>query len=99
MFVSLLATGLILKIFMGLEIEEIDRSWMLSQKAEDGPFGALDHVGFNVVVDVFEGNNDPNDPANIYKAAVKEFFRPYLERESWARKRGRGSIPILIRPF
>jgi enoyl-CoA hydratase / 3-hydroxyacyl-CoA dehydrogenase len=89
MYVSFLSTGLILKILGGLDIEEIDRSWMLSQKAVGGPFGSMDHVGFNVIVDVFS-QNDPEDPAREYKAAAGEFFRPYLQRGELGQKTGKG---------
>jgi 3-hydroxybutyryl-CoA dehydrogenase len=90
MFVAYLATGLMLKILGGMEIEEIDRSWMISQKAESGPFGALDHVGFNVVVDAFNGMQNPDDPASFYREAAMNFFRPYLERGEMGSKTGKG---------
>jgi enoyl-CoA hydratase / 3-hydroxyacyl-CoA dehydrogenase len=90
MYVAFLATGLMLKVIGGMDIEEIDRSWMLSQKAAGGPFGSMDHVGFNVIVDVFEGQDDPEDPAREYKAAAVDFFRPYLQRGELGQKTGKG---------
>jgi 3-hydroxyacyl-CoA dehydrogenase len=90
MYVAFLATGLMLKVIGGLDIEEIDRSWMLNQKAEGGPFGSMDHVGFNVIVDVFDSQNDPADQTREYKAAVVEFFRPYLQRGDLGQKTGKG---------
>jgi 3-hydroxybutyryl-CoA dehydrogenase len=90
MYVAFLSTGLMLKIIGGLDIEEIDRSWMLSQKAAGGPFGSMDHVGFNVIVDAFEGQNDPDDPALKYRAAALDLFRPYLERGDLGQKTGKG---------
>jgi enoyl-CoA hydratase / 3-hydroxyacyl-CoA dehydrogenase len=90
MYVAFLATGLMLKVVGGLDIEEIDRSWMISQKAVGGPFGSMDHVGFNVIVDVFEGQDDPEDPAREYKAAAVDFFRPYLQRGELGQKTGKG---------
>jgi len=102
MYVAFLATGLMLKVIGGLDIEEIDRSWMLSQKAVGGPFGSMDHVGFNVIVDVFEGQNDPEDPAREYKAAAIDFFRPYLQRGDLGQKTGKGFYsypdPAFLKP-
>jgi len=90
MYGAFLGTALMLKIHGGLDIEEIDRSWMLSQNAAAGPFGNLDHVGFNVIVDIYEDQGDTGSilPANT--AAILDLFRPYVERGELGMKTGKG---------
>jgi enoyl-CoA hydratase/3-hydroxyacyl-CoA dehydrogenase len=90
MYTAFLGAALMLHILGGISIEEIDRSWMISQNATAGPFAHLDHVGFNVVVDAFSERSDPEDPLIPIRDAVKAFFAPYLERGEWGAKSGKG---------
>lgn len=90
MYSAFLGAALMLRILGGFSIEEIDRSWMLNQGAQAGPFGHLDHIGFNVVVDVFAEQKGPDDPLAPVRGIVKEFFAPYLERGQLGAKSGQG---------
>lgn len=90
MYGAFLAAALRLRIVDGLSQEEIDASWMLSQKAAAGPFAHFDHIGFNVVVDAFQEQKDPEDPLALFREAVKDFFTPYLERGELGIKSGKG---------
>jgi len=90
MFGAYLGTALMLKVLAGLEIEEIDRSWMISQNAAAGPFGTFDHVGLNVVVDIFEDQGGQENAVVANNPAFLELFRPHMERGELGMKTGKG---------
>lgn len=90
MYGAFLGTAMMLKIHGGLEIDEIDRAWMLSQKSDAGPFGNLDHVGFNVIVDISEDSEGTEEDTGMRDPGVMELFRPYVERGELGMKTGKG---------
>lgn len=90
MYGAFLGTAMMLKVYGGLEIEEIDRSWMISQHTEAGPFGNMDHVGFNVIVDIGEDQQGEEDASPVSDSAVLDLFRPYVERGELGMKTGKG---------
>ena len=89
MFVALLGTALMLKVLEGHEIEDIDRAWMLNQKSETGPFGMMDHVGFNVILDISE-DQESFDDMPLENSLMADLFRPYVERGELGVKTGKG---------
>ncbi len=71
MFGALLGTAHALAAFAGADFKEIDRSWMLNQNVTIGPFGMLDYVGLNLVMDiVVESVNREKSPSNPKIAAA-----------------------------
>lgn len=90
MFVAFLGTALMLKVLEGHEIEDIDRAWMLNQKSETGPFGMMDHVGFNVILDISEDQEGQADVSPLGGSAMADLFRPYVERGELGVKTGKG---------
>ena len=89
MFGALLGTAMMLKVVGGEEIEDIDRAWMLNQKSDVGPFAMMDHVGFNVIMDISE-DQESFDDMPLENELMGNLFRPYVERGELGMKTGKG---------
>ncbi|MEK6196288.1 MAG: 3-hydroxyacyl-CoA dehydrogenase family protein, partial [Deltaproteobacteria bacterium] len=78
--------------FAGADFKEIDKSWMLNQNDPIGPFGMLDGVGLNLVMDiVVESVNREKLPSNPkIAAALAAYLQPFLDRGDLGMKTGRG---------
>jgi 3-hydroxybutyryl-CoA dehydrogenase len=88
MFGALLFSGMVLAA-MGLDFTEVDRSWMISQKSEIGPFGMLDHVGLNVPLDILEDDaNESRVAANA--GPLIDLLRAHVDKGELGVKTGRG---------
>ncbi len=92
LFVALLGTAHTLAVLTGADFKEIDRSWMLNQNDTIGPFGMLDGVGLDLVMDiVVESVNREKFPSNPQiAAALAAYLQPYLDRGDLGMKTGRG---------
>jgi enoyl-CoA hydratase/3-hydroxyacyl-CoA dehydrogenase len=90
MFGALLGTALILVVVAGAAIEDVDRAWMLNQDTEVGPFGLMDYVGLNVVMDAHEEAVKRGEAIIDVAPRVNDFLRPYLEKEHLGMKTGKG---------
>jgi 3-hydroxybutyryl-CoA dehydrogenase len=88
MFGALLTSGMALAA-IGLDFKDVDRSWMLNQDSEVGPFGMLDHVGLNVPLDIFE-DNWSDSPLAAEGSAVIEMLRARVEKGDLGVKTGKG---------
>jgi 3-hydroxybutyryl-CoA dehydrogenase len=100
MFINLLKTGALLVIDGYSNKEDVDRSWMLVHQSVAGPFGMMDAVGLNVVLEVAEAQAKHYGGEEYKKMA--EFIRPYVERGELGRKTGKGFYtypdPIFEKP-
>ena len=80
-----------LAALLGVDFKKIDRSWMLNQKNMVGPFGMLDGVGINLVVDILgENARKGSGPGPEITAAICNFLQPYIERGDLGVKTGKG---------
>ena len=67
--------------------EDIDRAWMLNQKAAIGPFGLMDLFGLNIIFDSWQEPKRKN--ANLRDSVLK-FITPYIENNTLGVKTGEG---------
>jgi 3-hydroxybutyryl-CoA dehydrogenase len=88
MFINLLKTGALLVADGYAEIEDVDRSWMIVERTPSGPFGMMDGVGLNIVLEVAEEEYHRSQDPDFKKLA--EFVRPYVERGELGIKTGKG---------
>ena len=91
MFGGLLGTAMMLAALLGVDFKKIDQAWMLNQKNMVGPFGMLDGVGINLVVDILgENARKEQPPGPEITAAICNFLQPYIERGDLGVKTGKG---------
>jgi enoyl-CoA hydratase/3-hydroxyacyl-CoA dehydrogenase len=90
MYSSLLGTAMLLVVVGGADLQDVDRAWMINQNSEVGPFGMMDFVGLNIVMDAIEGTIERNDEMMGGAKLVGDLLRPYLERGDLGVKTGRG---------
>jgi 3-hydroxybutyryl-CoA dehydrogenase len=88
MFIALLKTGGLLVADGFADKEDVDRSWMIMHQSRSGPFGMMDGVGLDVVMDVLEEEYNRTGDADTKK--IVDFLRPYLERGELGMKTGKG---------
>jgi len=88
MFVALISSGMVLAA-MGLDFKDVDRSWMLNQKSEVGPFGMLDHVGLNVPLDIVEAV-ELDSGFGMERSALIDMLRAHVDKGDLGAKTGRG---------
>ena len=88
MFAALISSGMVLAA-MGLDFRDVDRSWMLNQGSEVGPFGMLDHVGLNVPLDILE---EAVDDSGVSKERdeLTGMLRAHVDKGDLGAKTGRG---------
>lgn len=88
MYIALLHSAALLVLGGYADIEDVDKSWMAVHRSMAGPFGMMDSVGLDVVMNVAEGQ------ANMGKGEswrqMAEFVRPYIERGELGLKTGKG---------
>jgi 3-hydroxybutyryl-CoA dehydrogenase len=91
MFVGLLGTAMMLAAILNVDFKKIDQAWMLNQNSMAGPFGMLDGVGLNVVVDILgESAKKAKAASPEIIAAISDFLQPYIERGDLGVKTGKG---------
>lgn len=90
MFTAFLVAALMLVIDGYAELEDVDRTWMMSQNTPYGPFSQMDFVGLNVVLDVIyeQTRKKRIDSAQFEK--ISAFLKPYIERGELGVKTGKG---------
>ena len=89
MFGPILGAALMMLIEGGTAMEEIDRAWMTGQGAGIGPFGMMDAIGLNVILDGAMSNlSDPFKAEGSRKTI--QLIRPMVERGDLGMKTGRG---------
>jgi 3-hydroxyacyl-CoA dehydrogenase len=88
MYIALLHSAASLVVGGYADIEDVDRSWMAVHRSMAGPFGMMDGVGLDVVMNVAEAQ------ANMGKGEswreMADFIRPYIERGELGVKTGKG---------
>ncbi len=90
MYSSLLGTAMILVVVGGADFQDVDRAWMLNQNSEVGPFGMMDFVGLNIVMDAIEGTIERDDEMMGGAKLLRDFLGTYIERGDLGVKTGRG---------
>ena len=109
LFGALLATATVLNYTGAGTYQEIDQAWILSQrsfeasdsvieKLEPGPFALIDHVGLNVVHDVFDSalkKADDEGPGLHQQKrgimeGIKAGIKEYMDRGDLGLKAGKG---------
>ncbi len=90
MIISYVKTALLLVINHYAEMEDVDRSWMITHNASFGPFGQMDGIGLNVTLDVFEEEAAKNLENSGDTKKVVNYIRPYVERGELGVKTGKG---------
>ena len=89
MFVALISSGMVFAA-MGLDFKDVDRSWMLNQKSEVGPFGMLDQVGLTeeaeaLLTERMDETHAPYYFMSVVAGMKKDADRPE-EAVDWYRK-------------
>lgn len=90
MYGAFLGTAMNLVITGQADFREVDRAWMLNQNAQSGPFASMDHVGFNVIVDISDDNEERGVEQESGQPDIRDLFRPYVERGELGMKTGKG---------
>jgi enoyl-CoA hydratase/3-hydroxyacyl-CoA dehydrogenase len=90
MYSSLLGTAMILVVVGGADFQDVDRAWMLNQNSEVGPFGMMDFVGLNIVMDAIEGTIERGDEMMGGAELLGDFLGSYIKRGDLGVKTGRG---------
>jgi len=88
LFINLLKTAVLLVADGYADVEDVDRSWILVHPPAPGPFGMMDGVGLNVVLQVAEEEHRQSGSEEALKMA--DFVRPYIERGHLGMKTGQG---------
>jgi len=70
------------------ELEDVDRAYMAALGQAAGPFGGMDFVGLDVILDTLEEQALRRDPEGCAKAAA--VVRPLVERGDLGFKTGKG---------
>jgi 3-hydroxybutyryl-CoA dehydrogenase len=95
LFGGLLGSGMFLAALGLGSVEDIDRTWMISQGPEAGsfgmgPFGMLDLVGLNVVRDASRASMEREDRDEVMFTQIMGLIEPMIERGDLGMKTGRG---------
>jgi len=88
MYINLLMTAALLVAEGYGSVEDVDRSWILVHPPAPGPFGMMDGVGLNVVLQIAEEEYRQSGSETAEKLA--DFIRPYIERGHLGMKTGQG---------
>jgi len=70
------------------EPEDVDRAYMLVNRQPVGPFGIMDAIGLNVIMDAAGGGGLEREEFTLRQAT--EYLRPYIERGDLGAKTGKG---------
>jgi len=70
------------------EPEDVDRAYMLVNRQPVGPFGIMDAIGLNVIMDAASGGGLEREEFTLKQAT--EYLRPYIERGDLGAKTGKG---------
>ena len=90
MLISNFKTAMLLVVDGHADFEDVDRTWMILQGSELGPFGQADAIGLNVALDVFEEEAARNQKTSEDSMKVADYIRPYVERGELGVKTGKG---------
>lgn len=90
MFTAFLVAALMLAIDGYAELEDVDRTWMMSQNTPYGPFSQMDFVGLNVVLDVLSEQTRKSRIRPDQFEKISAFLQPYIERGELGVKTGKG---------
>jgi len=70
------------------EPEDVDRAYMLVTRQAVGPFGIMDAIGLNVIMDAASGGGLEREEFTLKQAA--DYLRPYIKRGDLGMKTGKG---------
>jgi 3-hydroxybutyryl-CoA dehydrogenase len=85
---AMLRTALTLVIEGCAEPHEVDRIYMLLSGLPHGPFGIMDAVGLNVMLDAQRNLAERDQPAT--REQIAEYLQPFVERGELGMKAGKG---------
>jgi 3-hydroxybutyryl-CoA dehydrogenase len=88
LYINLLKTAILLVADGYAGVEDVDRSWTLCHPPAPGPFGMMDGVGLNVVLQIAEEEIRLSGSEEAKKMA--DFVRPFVERGHLGMKAGQG---------
>jgi len=87
MTIALCQSALSLVIGGYADMEDVDRAWMAVRRSHVGPFGMLDNVGLDVILNIWEIQARRGRPG--FKESA-DFIRPYVQRGDLGVKTGKG---------
>ena len=90
LFISFLTTALQLVIDGHAGLEDVDRTWMMIQGSVSGPFGQMDIVGLDVVLDIIEEQTRRSRISEGQFEAISAFLKPFIESSNLGVKTGSG---------
>ena len=70
------------------DVEDVDRAYMLVTRNPAGPFGMIDGVGLDVILDAGQSLSGQGEAVNPQQ--LQDFLRPYFERGDLGLKTGKG---------
>lgn len=89
MFGSTLRTAMMLVIEGRARMEDVDRAWMSGFNALAGPFGMMDYIGLNVILDGATENLMNAEKAEDSQKII-ELVHPLVDRGDLGAKTGKG---------
>lgn len=85
---SMFKTALLLVADGYAEVTDVDRAYIAALGQPAGPFGSMDFVGLDIILDTMESQGLRRDPAGCEKAAG--VIRPLVQRGDLGFKTGKG---------
>jgi 3-hydroxybutyryl-CoA dehydrogenase len=87
---SILAVALSLVIDGHADLEDVDRSWMLTHNPEIGPFGMIDEKGLDVLHNELEESAKENPLLEEPLKPIFAFLQNFIEKGELGVKTGKG---------
>ncbi len=86
--ISQIKTSVLLVLDGYADFQDVDRSYMAASNSTTGPFGSIDAVGINVILNIAEEQAKRRDQAEWGR--IINFLKPFVERGDLGWKTGKG---------